>query len=79
MTTVPFIFGDVDGSHGITINDIMFLIDYIFFGGPAPDPLLAGDADCDYVVEFPDLMFILNYIFHNGGVPGCQLATYPQR
>jgi len=34
----PYVCGDVDGSGGIDIDDVVFLIAYIFSGGPAPDP-----------------------------------------
>ncbi|MCK4656545.1 MAG: fibrobacter succinogenes major paralogous domain-containing protein [candidate division Zixibacteria bacterium] len=34
----PYVCGDVDDSGGIDIDDVVFLIAYIFSGGPAPDP-----------------------------------------
>jgi uncharacterized protein (TIGR02145 family) len=34
----PYVCGDADDSGGIDIDDVVFLIAYIFSGGPAPDP-----------------------------------------
>ena len=34
----PYVCGDADASGGIDIDDVVFLIAYIFSGGPAPDP-----------------------------------------
>jgi len=34
----PYDCGDADGLNGIDIDDVVFLINYIFNGGPAPDP-----------------------------------------
>lgn len=31
--------GDPDGSGSVTINDVVYLIQYIFNGGPAPEPM----------------------------------------
>jgi uncharacterized protein (TIGR02145 family) len=34
----PYVCGDADASGGIDIDDVVYLIAYIFSGGPAPDP-----------------------------------------
>ena len=41
--------GDADHSGAVDISDPVYLIAYIFSGGPAPNPLLAGDVNCDLV------------------------------
>ncbi len=64
------ICGDADGSGIITISDAVFLIGFIFGGGPAPDPNSAGDADCNGIVTISDAVFLINYIFA-GGAPPC--------
>ncbi len=65
----PFTCGDADGSNIVTISDAVFLISYIFGGGPAPDPVLAGDADCSGIVTISDAVFLINYIFGGGPAP----------
>ncbi len=41
----PYVCGDADDSGGIDIDDVVFLIAYIFSGGPAPDPGCC-ESDC---------------------------------
>ncbi len=61
--------GDADASGVVTISDVVFLINYIFGGGPAPSPLLAGDADCNAIVTISDAVYLINYIFGGGPQP----------
>ena len=46
MDASDYICGDADGNERIDITDVVFLVNYIFAGGPAPDPPESGDADC---------------------------------
>ena len=41
----PYVCGDADDSGEIDIDDVVFLIAYIFSGGPAPDPGCC-ESDC---------------------------------
>jgi immune inhibitor A len=61
--------GDVDGDGSITIADVVFLIDYIFRGGPAPQPLSLGDVDCSGSINIADVVYLINYIFGHGSAP----------
>jgi hypothetical protein len=65
--------GDANGDGMINIVDLMCLINYLFIGGPAPEPLWAGDANCDGVVNIADLVYLINYLFIGGPQP-CELA-----
>lgn len=67
----PFIAGDANGDDVINIGDPVFLINYIFKGGPAPDPHDSGDANCDDTVNIGDAVFLINYIFGGGPPPSC--------
>lgn len=55
------------------VSDAVFLISYIFGGGPAPDPLRLGDVNCDDNVSVSDAVYLINYIFAGGPGPcgGC--------
>jgi uncharacterized protein (TIGR02145 family) len=44
-----YVCGDADGIGGIDIDDVVFLISYIFSGGPAPDPGCC-ESDCPPIV-----------------------------
>jgi hypothetical protein len=65
----PYICGDADGSEAVDIDDVVFLINYIFAGGVPPDPIEAGDADCSGGVDIDDAVWLINFIFAGGNVP----------
>ena len=67
--------GDVDGSGRLNITDIVFLINYLFAGGPNPDPILAGDADCSGRINIGDAVYLVNYIFGDGPLPCAEFST----
>ncbi len=64
-----FVCGDPDGNTIVTISDAVFLINYIFAGGPAPNPILSGDVDCNAIVTISDAVYLINYIFAGGAAP----------
>jgi len=61
--------GDANGAGGVDISDALFIITYIFQGGPAPNPLGRGDADCNGGTDIGDVTFIIAYIFQGGAAP----------
>jgi len=61
--------GDANGSYAVDIDDVVFLIAYIFSAGPAPDPLEAGDADCSSTVDIDDVVYLIAFIFSGGPEP----------
>lgn len=61
--------GDADGSGSVDISDAVYLIAYIFQGGPTPNPVLAGDADCSQSVDISDAVYLISYIFGGGPAP----------
>lgn len=64
-----YVCGDADGNQIVTISDAVFLISYIFAGGPVPDPVAAGDADCNSLITISDAVLLINYIFAGGAAP----------
>ncbi len=66
-----FICGDCNGDGVIDIGDVMYLINYLFIDGSAPDPLWVGDVNCDEVVDIGDVMYLINYLFIEGPPPSC--------
>jgi len=61
--------GDTDGDTTINISDAVYIINYIFKGGPPPDPLCIADAGGDGSVNIADAIHIINYIFKGGPPP----------
>jgi len=66
-----YMLGDTDGDGEITISDVIYLIDYLFKGGTAPDPLYVGDTNCDGQVTVSDIVYLINYLFKGGPAPAC--------
>lgn len=64
-----FVCGDADGNTLVTISDVVYLINYIFAGGPAPSPIMSGDADCNGLVTISDAVYLINFIFVGGAAP----------
>lgn len=70
-TTPSFLHGDANGDWIIDVADVVFLVNYLYKNGPAPDPLEAGDANCDGIVDVGDVVFLINYLFKGGPTPSC--------
>lgn len=62
--------GDVNGNGEINLADVVYLINYLLWAGPAPTPeLLVGDANCDDGVSIVDVVYLINYLFKSGPPP----------
>jgi hypothetical protein len=61
--------GDVTHDGVVDVNDIMFLVQYVYYGGPAPNPLCTGEVILDGVVDIGDIVYIITYVFYNGPAP----------
>jgi hypothetical protein len=61
--------GDADNNGVVSLSDVVYLVNYIFGGGPAPQPLPSGDADCSGRINLADAVYLINYIFADGPPP----------
>jgi len=66
--------GDVNSDGAIDLGDVVFLINYLYKGGAAPDPLKLGDPTADCAVDVGDIVFLLNYLYRGGPSPGIGCA-----
>jgi hypothetical protein len=67
---VRFTCGDANGSGGVDLADAVYIVNWLFIGGPPPDLMAAGDANCDSSVNLADAVYIINWLFI-GGPPPC--------
>lgn len=67
--TPSYLCGDADGNSMVNISDAVYVISYIFSGGPAPSPMAAGDCDCNGFVNISDAVYLIGYIFGSGPAP----------
>jgi parallel beta-helix repeat protein/predicted outer membrane repeat protein len=58
--------GDANADGEINIGDIVYLVNYLYKGGPAPTPVPAGDANGDGVVDVGDIVYLVNYLYRCG-------------
>ncbi len=63
--------GDANGDGSIDASDVVYLINFLFQSGFAPDPMELGDANCDGLVESSDVIYLINYLYRSGPAPGC--------
>jgi hypothetical protein len=61
--------GDVNEDGNINSADVVYLMNYLFLGGPQPQPWEAGDVNCDGTVNSSDIVYLINYLFVNGPPP----------
>jgi hypothetical protein len=73
LTVVPpgqqYLCGDANNDELVTISDAVYLVNFIFSSGPAPDPMAAGDANCDSLVTISDAVYLVLFIFGGGPTP----------
>ena len=64
--------GDVNYYQGIDISDLVYLVDYMFGGGPPPVPFYClGDVNCDGTQDISDITYFVAWMF-GGGPPFCE-------
>ncbi|MEE9442895.1 MAG: C10 family peptidase [candidate division Zixibacteria bacterium] len=65
-----FACGDANGDQSVNVGDAVYIISYVFKGGPEPLPVkIAGDANCDGDCNVGDAVYIINYAFKSGPAP----------
>jgi len=66
-----FLRGDANSDQLLNVTDVIYLINYLFKSGPAPDPLKKANANCDGQVNVTDVIYLVNYLFKGGPKPAC--------
>ncbi|MCK5124858.1 MAG: hypothetical protein KAR42_01240 [candidate division Zixibacteria bacterium] len=66
-----YIAGDFNGDVQANLGDVVYMVNYIFRGGPPPVDLACSDVNNDCEVNIGDGIFVINYIFRGGPVPTC--------
>lgn len=66
-------FGDANGDRVVDIGDVVYLITYLYRGGPPPKIMAAGDANADCTLDIGDVVYLITYLYRGGPVPkmGC--------
>lgn len=67
--------GDANDDGGVNVGDAVYLINWIFKGGPYPVNLLEADVNCDGNPNVGDAVYLINYVFKGGEEP-CWYELY---
>ena len=66
-----FYCGDASGDGNFNIMDVLFIINYLYKGGPAPVPDVAADTNGSGNLNIMDVLYIINYLYKGGPEPIC--------
>jgi len=72
LINTQLVDGDANGDGVVNLGDAVFIVNYVFKGGDAPDPYEAADSNCDLSVNVGDAVYLVNYLFKGGPAPGCK-------
>ncbi len=61
--------GDVDFDMKVNVADLSYLVDFLFFEGPAPPCLEEGDVDGSDAINVADLTYLVDFLFFQGPAP----------
>jgi hypothetical protein len=61
--------GDANSDGDVNVGDAVFMISWIFKGGPDPKNMKEADANCDGDPNVGDVVYIINYVFKSGPEP----------
>jgi len=64
-----YLRGDANGDWVVNVTDVVYLINYLFIGGPGPELWQTGDANCDETINVSDVVYLINYLFISGPPP----------
>ena len=75
-----FIRGDANGSMTVDLADAIYILGFLFSGGPAPVCFDSGDFNDDGSNDISDAIYALDYLFTEGAAPphpfpGCGLDS----
>jgi hypothetical protein len=72
-----FYRGDVNKDGKLNVTDVIYLINYLFKGGPKPvDFVDQGDVNIDGNANVTDVIYEINYLFKNGPAPIDELRFF---
>jgi thermitase len=63
--------GDADGNGVVNLLDITYLINYLYKGGPVPNPPGIADVNSDGAVNILDITYLIAYLYKGGPAPDC--------
>jgi hypothetical protein len=72
QTGTPFedlLRGDANNSSSVGVEDIVFIQNYLFYGGSTPTCLDAADVNDDGAIDISDASYLCNFLYLGGSQP----------
>ena len=70
------VLGDANYDSRLSQADIIYLVNHVLRGGPAPRPVWqAGDTNCDETVSQSDIIVLVNHLLKAGASP-CNVCQF---
>jgi hypothetical protein len=66
-----YVCGDANRSGVVNIQDVTYVINFLYKGGPSPNPVGAADANGSGTVNIQDVTYIINFLYKGGPTPIC--------
>jgi hypothetical protein len=74
---MPAACGDANGDFVVNVGDVVYLVSYLYKGGPAPYcPTARGDVNNDGVINVGDVVYIVSFLYKGGPEPNCPGIWY---
>ncbi|HDL04378.1 MAG TPA: PKD domain-containing protein [candidate division Zixibacteria bacterium] len=68
----PYVCGDSNDDALINILDVVYMIGFLYRGGPPPLYMEAADCNNDMELDILDVVYILVYLYFDGPEPICK-------
>jgi len=63
--------GDANHSDLVNIQDITYLINFLYKGGAIPPCYYEGDANASLIINIQDITHLINFLYKGGPAPVC--------
>ncbi|MGB7063095.1 MAG: dockerin type I domain-containing protein, partial [Candidatus Zixiibacteriota bacterium] len=74
---MPALCGDVQGDAVVNVGDVVYLVSYLFKGGPAPYcPQARADCNSDGVPDVADVITLVDFLYRGDVAPVCPGILY---
>lgn len=70
--TCTYICGDVNTDRKVNVNDITYLINFLYRYGPAPMLFETADVNNSGSINAQDVTYLMNFLYRGGRPPICQ-------
>lgn len=71
FSTAYYSCADINSDANINLLDIVFLMNYLYRGGPKPYDIANSDVNGDGQINILDNSYLINYLYKDGPEPMC--------